>query len=200
MAAAIDHAELPAAEPIEGDQPHDQREHEPVEQADDGLAADDPGGVDRAEVLRCERAHRHRHGLRPGIAAHGRDDRHEHGERHHLLDGGVEQADHPGGEDCRAEIDQQPDEAVLGGLPDGIRHGLAGDAAKAQNILRCLFLDDLDHVVGGDDAEQPLVGIDHGRRGEIVALEGARHLLLVRGDRNRMNFAFGDLLDIDRPL
>ena len=110
-------AELAAAEPVEGDRPHDQREHEPVEQADDGLAADDPRGVDRAELLRGERAHRHGHGLRAGIAAHRGDDRHQHGKRHHLLDGGVEQADHLGGEDGGAEIDEQPEEAVLGGLP-----------------------------------------------------------------------------------
>ena len=94
MAAAITMPSWPLPNQIEGDQPHDQREHEPVKQADDGLAADDAGGVHRAEVLRGERAHRHRHGLRPGIAAHRRHDRHEHGERHHLLDGGVEQADH----------------------------------------------------------------------------------------------------------
>ena len=64
------HPELAAAEPVKRDHTHDQREHEPVEQADDGLAADDAGRVDRAEILRGERAHRHGHGLRPGIAAH----------------------------------------------------------------------------------------------------------------------------------
>ena len=64
------HAELAAAEPIERDQTNDQREHEPVEQPDNRLPPDDPRGVDRAKVLRCERAYRHCHGLGPGIAAH----------------------------------------------------------------------------------------------------------------------------------
>ena len=157
-------------------------------------------GVDRAEILRGERAHRHGHGLRTGIAAHGGDDGHEHGKRHHLLDGGVEQADHEGGEDRRAEIDEQPDEAVLGGLPDRVGHRFAGHAAEPQDIFGGFLLDDLDHVVGGDHADQPLIRIDHRRRGEIVALEGARHLLLVGRHVDRMNVAVGDLFDVDRPL
>ena len=60
---------------------------------------------------------------------------------------------------------------------------LAGHAAHPQDVLRRLLLHDLDHVVGGDHPDQPAVGVDHRRRGEIVALELARHLLLVGLDR-----------------
>ena len=155
--------ELTAAKPIEGDHAHDHRKHKPVEQTHDGLAADDARRVDRAEVLGGERAHRHGHGLRAGVAAHGGHDRHQHGERHHLLDGGVEQADHERGEDRRAEIDEQPDEAMLGRLPDGVGHRLSRDAAEPQDILRRLFLDNLYYVVGGDHAHQPPIRIDHRR-------------------------------------
>ena len=40
-------------------------------------------------------------------------------------------------------------------------------------------LDHVDDVVEGDDADQPVVGVDHRRRHQVVALEQPRHLLLV---------------------
>ena len=58
---------------------------------------------------------------------------------------------------------------------------LVADAAEAPQILVGLLLDHLDHVVDGDDADQALVGVDHRRRLQVVALELARHRLLVGG-------------------
>ena len=41
---------------------------------------------------------------------------------------------------------------------------LVADAAHAQDVFLGLLLDDVDHVVDGDDADQPLVLVDHRRR------------------------------------
>ena len=63
-------------------------------------------------------------------------------------------------------------------------HQLAGHAAHPQNVFRGFFLHHLDHVVGGNHADQPAAAVDDGRGGEIVALELARHRLLIGLDRN----------------
>ena len=60
--------------------------------------SDHARGVDGAQLAGRQRAHRHRHGLGAGVAAHGGHDRHQHGQRHHLLDRGVELLDDAGGE------------------------------------------------------------------------------------------------------
>ena len=69
-----------------------------------------------------------------------------------------------------------------------------------RDVFGRLLLHHLDHVVGGDHPDQPAVGVDHRRRGEIVALELARHLLLVGFCQDRMDVAVGDGLDRRRAL
>ena len=56
---------------------------------------------------------------------------------------------------------------------------VAGDAAERLQILVGLFLDDVDDVVDGDDADQPVGGVDHGGRDQIVLAEHPRDLFLV---------------------
>ena len=72
---------------------------------------------------------------------------------------------------------------------------LVADAAEAPQILLGLFLDHLDHVVDRHDADQALVGVDDGRRFEVVALELARHLLLVGRRQHDLAVGVHDLLD-----
>ena len=54
-----------------------------------------------------------------------------------------------------------------------------GDAAERLDVLFGLLLDHVGDVVEGDDADQPVVGVHHRRRHQIVALEQPRHFLLV---------------------
>ena len=56
---------------------------------------------------------------------------------------------------------------------------LAADAAERLQILVGLFLDDVDDVVDGDDADQPVGGVDDGGRDQIVLAEHPRDLFLV---------------------
>ena len=56
---------------------------------------------------------------------------------------------------------------------------VAGDAAERLQILVGLFLDDVDDVVDGDDADQPVGGVDDGGRDQIVLAEHPRDLFLV---------------------
>ena len=76
----------------------------------------------------------------------------------------------------------------------------AADAAHFQNVFRGFFLDDLDDIVCGDDADQPLIRIDHRRRSQIVALELPRHLFLVGLDLDRVNVGDSQVFDRDQPL
>ena len=46
---------------------------------------------------------------------------------------------------------------------------VAADAAERLEVLLGLLLDDVDDVVDGDDADEPILGVDHRRRDEIVA-------------------------------
>ncbi len=67
------------------------------------------------------------------------------------------------------------------------------DAAQRHHVLVRLALDDLDHVVDRDDADEPLVGIDDRRGIEVVALELAGHLLLVLGGVHDVQVRVHDL-------
>ena len=62
-----------------------------------------------------------------------------------------------------------------------VGNALVADAAEPQDVLLGLLLDDVDHVVDRHHADEALVGVHHRRRLEVVALELARHLLLVGG-------------------
>ena len=69
----------------------------------------------------------------------------------------LEQAEHGGRQEGGGEIDQQPVEAARGDGPDVVgQFFVAGDAAERLEVLVGLFLDDVDDVVDGDDADQPV--------------------------------------------
>ena len=82
----------------------------------------------------------------------------------------------------------------------GVGQFLVADAAHAQKVLLGLLLDDVDHVVDGQHADQPLVLVDDGRRQKVVLLEFARGLFLVHRRRDRMPRLVHDVLDLDRAL
>ena len=142
--------------------------------------ADHAGALCGAEVAGGERADRHGHGLRAGVAALARDDRHQDRERHHLLELRLEQADHRGGEERGDQVDEQPGEAALARCTRRCRKlSSAPTPPSALDILVGLLLDDVDDVVDGDHADQPVGLVDHRGRDQVVALEQPRHVLLV---------------------
>ena len=112
----------------------------------------------------------------------------------------VEQADHRGRQKRRQEIDQQPGHARARSRENGVGQLFVADAAHAQQILLGLLLDDVDHVVDGQHADQPLVLVDDGGRKKIVLLEFARRLFLVHRGRNGVPRLVHDVLDLDRAL
>ena len=70
--------------------------------------------------------------------------------------------------------------------PGGIEDGLvAGDAAQPLDVLGGLLADDVDHVVHADGAEQAAIAVHHRHLDQVVALDQARHLLLVGVDAAR---------------
>ena len=74
------------------------------------------------------------------------------------------------------------------------------DAAERLDVLFGLLLDDVDDVVEGQHADQALAVVDHRRRDQIVALEHARHLLLVVGGADPPAVVVHQLGDRHRPL
>ena len=136
----------------------------PLIRRDQDLAADHAERGPRRDFARGDGADGDGHRLRAGIAAHRGDDRHQDGERHHLLDGAVEQADHRGGEEGRDDIDQEPGDAAPRHVADRVGGLLVADAGELADVLVRLLLDDVDDVVDRDHADQPLGLVDHRRR------------------------------------
>ena len=113
----------------------------------------------------------------------------------------LEQAEHRGGQERGREIDQQPVEAALGDGPDRVRQlFVAGHAAERLDVLFGLLLDHVDDVVEGEHADQALAVVDHRRRDQVVALEHARHLLLVVGGADPSAVRLHQIGDRHRPL
>ena len=123
--------------------------------------------------------------MRRGIAALARHDWRQDRKRHHLLQLALEQPEHGGGQKRRGEIDEQPVEPAARDRPDRVRQFfLAANAAERLDVLFRLLLNHVDDVVEGNDADQPVILIDDWRGDEVVALEQARHILLVIGYPN----------------
>ena len=104
----------------------------------------------------------------------------------------TEEADHRG-----AEIGDQPARAGLVGFEDRLVDVAIAGARQQQRVLAGLFLDDVDDVVDGDDADQPPGFVDHRGGDQRVFLELQRHFLLVHGDRDQRLFALHDIGDGD---
>ncbi len=77
---------------------------------------------------------------------------------------------------------------------------VVGDAAQRPDVLLGLLLDDVDDLVVGQHADQPLAIVDHRRGDEVVALEHARHRLLVLGGADPAAVGVHQVGNGDRPL
>ena len=76
---------------------------------------------------------------------------------------------------------------------------VAGDAAERLQILVGLFLDDVDDVVDGDDADQPVGGVDDGGCDQIVLAEHPRDLFLVVEHRDAAAVFVDQFGELHRP-
>ena len=109
-------------------------------------------------------------------------------------------ADDRSREEGGGEVDEQPGHARARGRKHRVGQFFVADAAHAQQIFLGFLLDDVDHVVDGQHADQPLVLVDDGGRQKIVLLEFARRLFLVHRGRDGVPGLVHDLLDLDRAL
>ncbi len=163
-------------------QAHDDGQRHPVHQAHQHLAHDDPAGVGGGQLLARQGADGHGQGLGAGVAAQGRDDRHQHGQGHQLGDLILEDGDGRDGDGLGHEIEQQPrqpraDDLLNAGVAAGVGH-----AGQGQDVLLGLVADDLDDVVDGDLPHQTAARIDDRRADQVVLVEDVGDLFLVHAD------------------
>ena len=98
------------------------------------------------------------------------------------------------------QVDEQPGEAARRDLAYTVAQTLVADAAQRLDLLVGLLVDHLDDVVDGDDADQPLVLVDHRRRHQVVAAELAGDLGLIGGREHHRPLLVHDVFDLDVPL
>ena len=85
--------------------------------------------------------------------------------------------------------------------PDQIRQFFVGvDAAKRVDVFFRFFLDNIGDVVEGNDADQPIVGVDDRSRHPVIALEQARDFLLVLGGTDPVAVWFHQVRNRHRPF
>ena len=161
------------------------RQH-PVQQAESDLLGDDAQGVARGGVAQGQGAHHHRGRLGARVAAVAGDDGHEHGQGgrlgHGALEGAHRQGRHEGGEQVHHQVGNPPLQRLAQGAEGPLLHPHAGQAVE---VFGGLLGDHVQHVVGGDDAQQHPLLVHHRQRPQPVALDEAGHLLLVRLRRHR---------------
>src|SRR3546814_11013526 len=93
--------------------------------------------------------------LRPRIATDPGDDRHQRGERNHMLDRAAEDRHDGRGDERGAEIGDQPAHPRAVGFADRLVDVAVAGARQAQDILARLFLDDVNDTVDRNNADQP---------------------------------------------
>ena len=117
-----------------------------------------------------------------------------------MLELALEQAEHGRCQKRRRQIDQQPVEAGARDGPDIVgQFFVAGDAAERLQVLVRLLLDDVDDIVDGDDADQPVGGIDDGGSDQIVLAEHPRDLFQVVEHRDPAAVFVGQFGERHRP-
>ena len=131
--------------------------------------------------------------MRARVSAHGGNDGHEHGKSYHLFDGRLEKSDHHGCQNGRAQIDQQPGKARARGIDGGVVKVVLRHTAHAHDIFFVLLVNDVDHVINGDGADQPPAVIDHGRRHQIALAEQEGDFFLVDHRRNGLHIGLHEV-------
>ena len=103
--------------------------------------------------------------MNAGIAALASDDGQENGQRGPFGNSAFEQPDHTAGEKRRDQIDGEPLQALgKGYLPRRARAFFAGKADHQLHVFRRFALQDIKHLVRGDDANQLAIAVQHRHR------------------------------------
>ena len=170
--------------------PRDARGHgaqrQAVAQADQRFFGQRLARAGPRQLAERQAAHDDGQRLRGRIAAHAGDDRHEHRERRHLLNRAFEQRDHRRGKEGGHQVDAQPRQALANRLARRRRNTLvAGHAGQSQQVFGGFVLDDVDHVIHGDDADELVLFVDDRNRQQVIATPPAAPLLPGRYRRGR---------------
>ena len=105
------------------------------------------------------------------------------------------QTDDQGSHDGGTEIDQQPCEPRTRGVDDVAVKVALGDAAHAHQVFFVFLVNDVDHVVDGDRADQTALLVHHGSRDQISVREQECDFFLVHGRRNQFHLGRHDVGD-----
>ncbi len=167
------------------------------------FAQQQPARVAPFHLSQRHRTDDQRDGLRAGDAAHARDDRHQHGQCSHFLDGAFEALHHEPGQDGGDEVDAEPQHAAARGRNHRREHVFfVAQTGAGHDFVRGFLGDDVHHVIDGDAAQQHTLLIHHRSGDQIAIAEQLRHFARrhIRRDARRLGVEAGahDIVGIGR--
>ncbi len=144
-----------------------------------------------------DRAHDHGDGLVARISPDSRDDGHERGECHQLLDRVLEGADHARGDKCGDEVDGQPRPAVLHARPDRRENVfLLAQPGLREELALALAADEVDNLVYRHPADEFALLVNDWCRNQVIPLERLCGVLRLVTGLERDDVTHHDLSDI----
>ncbi len=115
-----------------------------------------------------------------GVAANTRHDGHQRSQGDQLLDGALEQTNHPRGKKSRDQVDRQPRPAVTQGFPDrGKDIFFFTQTGHVEDFAFAFLTDQVDHFVNGQTANQLAVFVDHRRGDQVITFESLGRIISI---------------------
>ena len=152
----------------------------PRGEADDQFARQDDAGEVSVELAERHGSDGEGRDLHAGVAALAGDDRQEDGERGDAGEGALEGGHDRRGGEGGGEIEQQPWRAASQRGEHGSGERFVVDQSdESIHVLGRFLLRDVEQIVGGRDADESAVVVEHRQRVQSVALENLQRVFLV---------------------
>ncbi len=183
--------------PAIGDETDDHSADGPHDQSDPHLLEKDVAQGGKIDLAGGESAHDDRRRLAADVAPHAGDDRDERDQGDHLFQRHLEQPHEVAGDHPAEEVGDQPRQAQPGDLERlvTVEQLLLAGAGHLVDVLGRLVAQNVDDVVDGDDAHQPVSIVHDRHRQQVVLLDHLGHLLLVDVGAHADDVADHDILE-----
>ena len=116
-----------------------------------------------------------------------------------MFNGCVKQTNNDRRNDCRSQVDQKPGEPRFGRINNGVIEVILLNPAETHNVFFMLFIDHVDHVVDGDNADHTPPGSDDRGRYQVALTENKSDFFLVGIRRNGLGLSLHNINQLDVP-